>query len=200
MRASVSGAPTIADTQVRTNDAFHLSVAASVLRGGGIVAHATEAVWGLACDPFDAVAVCRLLDLKGRAIDKGLIIIGADESDFAAEMAALGELNAARVRRTWPGAETWLVPNCEFPTWITGGRTTVAVRVPGHDQARELCARFGGPLVSTSANPSNRPAARTAMAVRRYFARDIDYLLPGSVGGASAPSRIRVAVSGVRVR
>lgn len=185
---------------MQANEIFHLSVAASVLRGGGIVAHATEAVWGLACDPFDAVAVSRLLNLKGRAIDKGLIVIGADESDFAEEMAALGELNAARVRRTWPGAETWLVPNCEFPAWITGGRTTVAVRVPGHGQARELCARFGGPLVSTSANPSNRPAARTAMAVRRYFVRGIDYLLPGSVDGASAPSRIRAAMSGLRVR
>ncbi len=164
------------------------------------MAHATEAVWGLACDPFDTAAVSRLLDLKGRSIHKGLILVGAQESDFAAEIAALSELDAARVRRTWPGPETWLMPNRQFPSWITGGRSSVAVRVPGHAQARLLCAIFGSPLVSTSANPSGRPPARSELAVRRYFFDDVDYVLHGELAGEVAPSRIRDAVSGTRVR
>lgn len=175
-------------------------MAANVLRAGGIVAHATEAVWGLACDPYDADAVTRLLRLKNRSIGKGLIVIGADESDFAPEIDVLNELDAARVRRTWPGPETWLVANVRFPAWITGGRPTVAVRIPGHSQARALCSVFGGPLVSTSANPSNRQPARTELAVRRYFPGDIDYVLHGMVGGEPAPSRIRDATSGARLR
>ena len=189
-----------ADTRLLINEAFHLGVAADVLRSGGIVAHATEAVWGLACDPFDADTVSRLLDLKGRSIRKGLILIGADESDFAPELAALGELDAARVRRSWPGPETWLVPNRQFPSWITGGRASVAARVPAHVQARSLCAIFGGAIVSTSANPSGRPPARTELAVRRYFAGGIDHVLHGELAGAAAPSRIRDAVSGARFR
>ncbi len=175
-------------------------MAASVLRGGGIVAHATEAVWGLACDPFDADAVSRLIDLKGRALAKGLIVIASTEADFAIELSMLGELDAARVRRTWPGPETWLVPNRRFPSWITGAHPTVAVRVPAHHQARQLCERFGGPLVSTSANPAGRPAARDGLAVRRYVGGGIDYLLAGEVGAMTAPSRIRDATSGARVR
>ena len=171
-----------------------------MLRAGGIVAHATEAVWGLACDPFDADAVVRLLHIKGRSISKGLIVIGADESDFLPEISALSELDAARIRRTWPGPETWLVPNRQFPAWITGGRAKVAVRVCGHVQARELCAVFGGPLVSTSANPTNRNAARSELTVRRYFSGVIDYVLHGAVGGQAAPSRIRDATSGARFR
>jgi L-threonylcarbamoyladenylate synthase len=185
---------------VRSNDTFHLTLAADVLHAGGVVAHATEAVWGLACDPFDPDAVMRLLDLKHRAVSKGLIVIGEDDSVFAPELSALGELDAARVRRTWPGPETWLVPNRQFPAWITGGRPKVAVRVPGHPQARALCAAFGAPLVSTSANLSRQPAARTELAVRRAFSRDVDYVLHGRVAGELAPSRIRDAVSGVRVR
>ena len=175
-------------------------MAANVLRVGGIVAHATEAVWGLACDPFDADAVTRLLLIKGRSISKGLIVIGADETDFAPEISALNELDAARVRRTWPGPETWLVSNHQFPAWITGGRPSVAVRIPGHTQARALCAAFGGPLVSTSANPANRTPARTAIAVRRYFTGEIDYFLHGALGREAVPSRIREAASGIRLR
>ena len=171
-----------------------------MLRAGGVVAHATEAVWGLACDPFDIDAVTRLLLLKRRSVSKGLIVIGADVSDFAAEISALSEVDGARVRRSWPGPQSWLVPNCRFPAWITGRRESVAVRVPGHEQARALCAAFGGALVSTSANPSGRPAARTELAVRRYFSGRIDCLLHGVVGRESAPSRIHDARSGVRLR
>ncbi len=200
MRALRSSVLERAETRLLINEAFHLGVAADVLRSGGIVAHATEGVWGLACDPFDTAAVSRLLDLKGRSIRKGLILIGADESDFAPELAALSELDAARVRRSWPGPETWLVPNRQFPSWITGGRASVAVRVPGHDQARTLCAIFGSALVSTSANPAGRPAARTELAVRRYFADSVDLVLHGELAGNSSPSRIRDAVSGARFR
>lgn len=189
-----------ADTRARPEQIFHLGVAASVLRGGGIVAHATEAVWGLACDPFDAAAVARVLELKRRSVEKGLIVIGETADMFAAELARVDDVTATRVARSWPGPETWLLPNRSFPTWITGGRAEVAVRVPGHQQARQLCARFGGALVSTSANRSGHSPARDELTVRRYFGSHVDYVLPGQVAGATAPSRIRHAMSGRRLR
>ena len=127
-------------------------------------------------------------------------LIGAEESDFAPELAALNELDAARVRRSWPGPETWLVPNHRFPSWITGGRASVAVRIPGHVQARTLSAIFGSALVSTSANPAGRPPARTELAVRRYFTDAVDHVLHGELSGSASPSRIRDAVSGARFR
>ena len=189
-----------ADTGTRPDQVFHLGVAASVLRRGGLVAHATEAVWGLTCDAFDVAAVARVLELKRRSLDKGLIVIGSNASTFAAELEALDEVTAARVLASWPGPETWLLPNRTFPYWITGGRADVACRVPGHLQARQLCARFGGALVSTSANPNDRIPARSELMVRRYFDGRIDYLLPGQVDGATSPSRIRHAISGERIR
>jgi L-threonylcarbamoyladenylate synthase len=179
---------------------FHIGVAASVLRGGGVVAHATEGVWGLACDPADEATVLRILEMKQRPASKGLILIGAEPAMFQRELAAVDAATAARVVDSWPGAETWLLPNREFPPWITGSNSAVAVRVPGHAQARRLSARFGAPLVSTSANRSGRPAARNALTVRRYFGAQVDYILPGSVGESTTPSRITDATSGRRVR
>ena len=132
--------------------------------------HATEGVWGLACDPFDAQAVARLLALKRRPLAKGLIVIGASESCFTPELEAL-ESSAERkmVVDAWPGAVTWILPNVRFPGWITGGRDAVAVRVPGHPQARALAEAFGGPLVSTSANRSGEPAPTSGLKARRQF-------------------------------
>jgi L-threonylcarbamoyladenylate synthase len=177
-----------------------VDVATAALRAGGVVVHATEGVWGLACDPFDGAAVARLLSLKGRAPARGLIVIGACAEMFAAELAGLSRAAADRVRASWPGADTWVVPNERFPRWITGARATIAIRVPGHAQARALSAQFGAPLVSTSANPSGRPPAQTELAARRYFHGRVDCVLAGATCGRGQPSRIRDAVTGRALR
>lgn len=174
--------------------------AVAVLRDGGVVAHASEGVWGLACDPFNQAAVQRVLDIKGRAAAKGLIVVAGASADFAAELDAVDDALAARIRASWPGAVTWLVGNKRFPPWITGGRDTVAIRVPGHAQARALATAFGGALVSTSANRAGAAPAGTAAEVQRALGGEIDYLLPGETGGRSGPSRILDATTGARLR
>ena len=174
--------------------------AADVLRGGGVVAHASEGVWGLACDPFNRQAVLRVIDIKGRDADKGLIVIAGRADVFADELASLESRTAAQVRASWPGAVTWVVPNGRFPEWITGGRDTVAVRVPGHAQARALAEAFGGAIVSTSANRSGSEPARTAEAVAQTLGDRLDFVLPGTVGSREGPSRILDAVNGKALR
>jgi L-threonylcarbamoyladenylate synthase len=200
MRDLQSSAAKIAEGALRPDQEFHLGIAVRVLCAGGVIAHATESVWGLACDAFDSDAVARVLQLKSRSVAKGLIVIGGDPSIFVSELAAVDERTAAEVLRSWPGPETWLLPNRSFPFWITGGRPDVAVRVPGHLQSHQLCARFGGALVSTSANLGGRLSARDELRVRRYFGTGVDYVLPGRVGGAKSPSRIRHAISGATIR
>ena len=170
--------------------------AVDVLRGGGVVAHATEGVWGLACDPFDAVAVDRVLDIKGRDAEKGLIVAAGRAEAFAQELEGLDDDAAARIRASWPGAVTWVVPNRRFPHWITGGRGTVAIRVPGHPQARALAELFGGAIVSTSANRSGVEPARTIRAVVDALGEAVDFVLPGEIGSSAGPSRIVDASNG----
>lgn len=178
-------------------DAAALLEAVRVLRAGGVVAHASEGVWGLGCDPFNRAAVERIHAIKGRSAAKGLIMIGAEAGDFAPELAGLDAVTAARVRASWPGAVTWVVANARFPSWATGGRATVAVRVPDHAQARALAAAFGGPIVSTSANRSGEPPAATAA---QASALSPDYVLAGETGGRTGPSRIIDAATGETLR
>ena len=174
--------------------------AVDVLHSGGVVAHATEGVWGLACDPFDGAAVDRVLEIKGRDADKGLIVAAGRSEAFATELEKLGDDLTARIRASWPGAVTWVVPNRRFPQWITGGRDTVAIRVPGHEQARALADGFGGAIVSTSANRSGVEPARTAAAVADALGEAVDFILPGQTGSSGGPSRIVDAVSGRTLR
>ena len=166
-----------------------------------MLAYPTEGVWGLGCDPDNASAVQRLLALKGRSAGKGLILIAASVDQVRSLLRGLSPLQLQPILASWPGPVTWLVPAPPgFPAWITGGKPTLAVRVSAHLGVVALCRAFGGPIVSTSANPSGRAAARTELAVRRYFRERLDGLLPGELGGLQGPSEIRDALTGRIIR
>jgi L-threonylcarbamoyladenylate synthase len=174
-----------------------ISKAARVLRQGGIVAYATEAVYGLGCDPRNRDAVIRLLRLKQRSVRKGLILIAAAPGQLDPYVAEL----PARARKTWPGPHTWLVkPSANAPRWITGHHDRIAVRVTAHPQAAALCRLADMAIVSTSANTSgHRPVRSYREAVRRFGGK-IDYVLRGRVGDRRRPTPIADAVSGKVVR
>lgn len=174
--------------------------AAQVVRQGGVIAYPTEAVWGVGCDPWDAAAVYRLLELKQRPVEKGLILVAADIGQFDFLLADLPAAWQAQLARSWPGPNTWLVPHQgRLPEWISGMHDSVALRVSDHPLVRALCAHTG-PLVSTSANPAGRPAARSRLRVEQYFGDQLDGVLGGALGGRKNPSLIRDLRSGQVIR
>ena len=176
--------------------------AAKRLREGGLIAYPTEAVWGIGCDPFNREAVYRLLRLKQRPVDKGLLLVAAGMEQIGKLLTQLTADQIARLRETWPGHVTWLVPDPArlYPEWIHGKHPAVAVRVSDHSVVRELCTAFGGPIVSTSANLAGEPEFRSMEEVRREFGADIGCMVEGELGGHGRPSEIRDLVTGERIR
>jgi L-threonylcarbamoyladenylate synthase len=179
----------------------HIVQAAAVLNSSGVVAYPTEAVWGLGCDPFCATAVERVLAMKHRAQGKGLILIAASIQQFQPFLAGLSPKHRDQLEASWPGAQTWLVPNNHVaPPWVTGGRDTLALRVTDHPVAAALCQKFGGPLVSTSANPHGLPPAKSVLKVKLYFRDKLDYLVPGLLGKSNKPTPIKHLITGETIR
>ncbi|WP_435606895.1 L-threonylcarbamoyladenylate synthase [Pseudomonas knackmussii] len=174
--------------------------AAKIVRDGGVIAYPTEAVWGLGCDPWNEDAVYRLLAIKARPVEKGLILVADNIRQFDFLLADLPQSWQERLAASWPGPNTWLVPHQNrLPEWITGQHDSVALRVTDHPLVRELCA-LTGPLVSTSANPAGRPAARSRLRVEQYFRGELAGVLDGKLGGRRNPSLIRDLVTGQVVR
>lgn len=180
--------------------AFRLGQLRRLIRAGGVIAYPTEAVFGLGCDPCNPAAVERIMQLKGRSVHKGLIVIAADLEQLGGLLAPLDEAIRDRIRPTWPGPVTWLLPaSPDCPAWLTGGRDTLAVRISAHPLVRQLC-RACGALVSTSANPAGHAPARTPLRVRRYFGRSLDDVVAGRVNPNARPTEIRDARSGRVIR
>lgn len=167
-----------------------IAAAVDVLQRGGILAHATEGVWGLACDPHNAAAVQRLLKIKMRPEEKGLLLLGGSAAAFAPQLDALECADRQSIEATWPGHVTWILPDTEYPSWVSGGRKTVACRVPDHDQARQLAEGMQRPIVSTSLNLAGEEPIRGYAEALAQFAQIVDLVLPGEIGLADGPSKI----------
>ena len=175
--------------------------AARVVLEGGVIAYPTEAVFGLGCLPTDEAALERVIAIKHRDARKGLIVVAAEAYQLEAFAVLPGGEIGARMSRTWPGPVTWVVrARPDLSPLLTGGRSTIAVRVSDHPIVRRLCLRAGSALVSTSANFAGRPPARSALRARRALGRDVDLVLAGPLGNRARPTEIRDAATGDLLR
>lgn len=158
-----------------------------------VVAYPTEAVFGLGCNPLSESAVKKLLDLKQRPMEKGLILI-APTLDFLLPFVDIGSLNEAQLARLkahYDRPITWVVPaKSDVPVFLTGQFHSIAVRLSNHPSVKELCEATGFALTSSSANLTGAPPCRTAEEVRSQFGKDFP-VLDEAVGKAQNPSEIR---------
>ena len=181
---------------------WQLKEAVRCINNGGVIAYPTEAVWGLGCDPYNRQAVQRLLELKRRPEHKGLILVAADESQIEPLLSPLNAEQRQCLSDTWPGPNTWLLPDPGnlIPSWVKGSHSQVAVRVSAHPLVQALCREYGGPLISTSANRSTAEPARSKLKVSTYFGSSLDFILTGQLGGSNRPSIIRDIVDMKTIR
>lgn len=164
--------------------------ATDALLRGGVIAYPTEGVFGLGCLPDDPRALLRLLDIKRRDVNKGLILIAA----HAGQLDGWIDLPAGKSLPEPDPAHpvTWIVPPGPRVTeLLRGEHENIAVRITTNPVARSLCLAVKSPLVSTSANLSGKPTARNRFVLQRQFADVVDYVVPGDCGPASGPSEIR---------
>jgi L-threonylcarbamoyladenylate synthase len=180
----------------------NITKAVEVLQAGGVIAYPTEAVYGLGCDPFNLHAVEKLFHVKQRPVEKGLILVAATVEQISSYVELQDAAWEEEVLASWPGPVTWVLPvkkTANLPSWITGGRDTVAIRVSNHPTVQALCNAFGHPIVSTSANLSNQQPARSCTEIKQVF-KDSVWCLEGELGDLSQPTQIRDAVTGKRLR
>ena len=178
-----------------------LSQAVAALNHGEVIAYPTEAVWGVGCDPNNESAVQRLLALKQRPVEKGVILIAASIDQFEPYLSLISSAQREQLEQTWPGFQTWVVPvTDDVPYWLRGIHSSIALRVSAHTVVRDLCHRFGGALVSTSANLAGQPEAKTVQDVQHYFGDRLGCIVAGDLGGEDKPSPITDLQTGRSLR
>ena len=146
-----------------------------VLSAGGLILYPTDTVWGIGCDATNAEAVKRVYQLKQRDDSKALIVLidSADHLDhYVVDVPMIArELIDVAVKPLtiiYEGAYN-LAPN------VLGKEDSVGIRIPNDEFCHRLCERYGKPIVSTSANVSGQPTAKTFADIDNAIVKGVDY-------------------------
>ena len=180
--------------------------AVSVLRAGGIIAYPAEYCFGLGCDPQNSHAIKRLLAIKRRKKEQGVILIASDLQQINGYADFEKVPDPAAVTQSWPGPNTWVLPaHNAVSNWVKGGHDSVAMRISDYALCRQLCDEFGGAIVSTSANRHGQNSLLDADSVVAEFGNEVDYILDAPVQFHASPtshtaSIIRDAMTGKQLR
>lgn len=184
-------------------DPFHpdpslIEEAASLLRGGALVAFATETVYGLGANALDPKSVCRIFEAKGRPSTNPLIVHIAS-AKAAQTFAQWNERAEKLAQRFWPGPLTMVLPRKSIiPDVVTAGGDTVALRIPNHPVALALLEKTGFPVAAPSANRSNGLSPTLAVHVLESLGNRVDCILDAGPCGVGIESTV-VDISGPEV-
>ena len=168
---------------------------------GALFGYPTESVYGVGCDPWNGAAVERLLALKQRPMEKGVILIASSVEQLVPFVSLQTRAQWSQLAQPRGCPTTWIVPvSVQTPEWIRGAHDGVAVRLTQFEPAAALCRAANSALVSTSANVAGHPPARSAIALRKALGDQLDLVLGGATGGNQMPSEIRHFESGKVLR
>jgi L-threonylcarbamoyladenylate synthase len=161
-------------------DEAAIAAGAKALAAGRLVAFPTETVYGLGANALDPDAVAAIFAAKGRPTDHPLICHVASADALAPLVAEVTPAARALASAFWPGPLTLVMPRSRaVPDAVTGGRDTVAVRVPAHPVALALLRAFDGPVAAPSANRFGRPSPTTASDVADELGDAVAVILDG---------------------
>ncbi len=169
------------NTQVLQADQSGITQAAQVLQTGGLVAFATETVYGLGADACNDHVVARIFQAKGRPQFNPLIVHVASV-EIARQYVEWGAEAQRLAQAFWPGPLTLVLPmrkDSGLSPLVSAGLPNLAIRIPAHPQAQALLSAFGGPVAAPSANPSGQISPTQSIHVRNGLGGRIEAILEG---------------------
>ena len=156
-----------------------------------VLLYPTDTVYGFGCHGFCEPAIERILRLKRRAADKGLLLLIPDLKSAEQLSRRLPRPFYRLAARLWPGPVTFLVPAApSLPATITGNRGKVGLRCPSLPFLRLWLERLDAPIVSTSANLAGQPAPESGSRMEDLFGRKVDLFLDAGPLPGSVPSTV----------
>ena len=168
-----------------------MNLAVQTLANGGLVAIPTETVYGLSAAINNEVAIAKIFVVKGRPHNHPLIVHLAhiNQLYWVAQNIHSDAIKLAHA--CWPGPLTLLLQRSENVSMsITGGRDTVAVRIPDNAFTRQLIINLGSPIAAPSANRFGKVSPTTAQHVCDDLQNDVDLIVDDGASSIGVESTI----------
>ncbi len=168
-----------------------VEVASRAVHRGEVLIYPTDTVYGIGCHGLCKPALEKILQLKRRTADKGLLLLIPDLEAAERLTDGLPRQFQRLADRLWPGPVTFLVPAAStVPAPVTGNQGKVGIRCPSLPFLRLWLERLAVPIVSTSANLSGQPAPESGSRLEALFGPSVDLFLDAGTLPESAPSSV----------
>lgn len=169
------------------------------LKSGAVGVIPTDTVYGVVCSALDEKSVKRMYEICRRDWDKRFVIVIADVEDLGQFGVLLDKNAKKKLGQLWPGKVS-VVLGCKGKQldFLLRGKSTLAFRLPEHEQLRALL-RKSGPLATTSANPQGKEPSRTIGQAKKYFQREVDFYVNGGKLDLEPSTIIRFASNGIEI-
>ena len=148
-----------------------------VLRKGGVILYPTDTIWGIGCDATNAAAVKRVYELKRRADSKAMLVLLDDATRLERYVDEVPDVAFQLIEATVSPLTIIYDRGRNLAANLLGEDGSVGIRITSEAFTRQLCRRFGCPIVSTSANVSGEPSAPTFAMVSEEIKQGVDYVV-----------------------
>ena len=168
-----------------------MNLAVQTLANGGLVAIPTETVYGLSAAISNEDAIAKIFVVKGRPQNHPLIVHIANIDELHTVAVDIHHDAIKLVHACWPGPLTLLLKrNQNVPMIVTGGRETVAVRIPDNAFTRQMIINLGSPIAAPSANRFGKVSPTTAQHVCDDLQSDVDLIVDDGASSVGVESTI----------
>lgn len=166
------------------------------IKSGNLVITPTDTVYGILADAMNAAAVEKVYQAKQRSRTKPLLLLVSSVEMLIKYTEKLSAREEQIIQKYWPGKLTILLKkNGKVSDVITNGSDLVGIRMPDSTELREIIEKVGNPLVSTSANLSDRVTVTNPELLESELLKYISYV--ENIGTVeSEPSSIIKVVNG----
>ena len=138
----------------------------------------TETFYAIGGNALNRELGQRLTKIKNRQLDKPFPTVVGDLHSLDKLLAHWPENARELAKKYWPGSLTMIFPGLEtLPDTITGADNSIAVRWSPHQLINDLAKILHLPLISTSANLSDRPPVRKASKIAAEIIAATDLLI-----------------------
>ena len=153
------------------------------IKSGGVIAYPTESCFGFGCDIKNYRAINKVIKIKSRNKDKGLIVIASKFRQLSKTIEPLTALEASYLKNYWPGFYSFVFSKIKtkaIPPNLIGKNKSIAIRLSNNLVIKQLCGYLNMPLVSTSVNKSGYKTVKTTRDCMRLFGHNVMVLGGGN--------------------
>ena len=149
------------------------------LKKGGIIITPTDTVYGIMADATNDKAVKKVYEAKKRSYDKPLIVLVNSIEMLNDYVLEIDDITKRIINKYWPGPLTILFKKNNKLSKYVSNNEYVGIRYTDNKIINNILKEFNKPVVSTSANISNKEVVTEVSMIPSELLEKVDFVLDG---------------------